>query len=68
MTKYTTIQGDTWDSISFKLYGNEKYMRDLIEANKSYIDIIIFPPNIELVVPKISKTSSSSLPWQVLYE
>ena len=30
---YTTIQGDTWDLIAYKLYGEEKYMKNLIEAN-----------------------------------
>ena len=30
---YTTIQGDVWDLIAYKLYGDEKYMKNLIEAN-----------------------------------
>ena len=33
---YTTIQGDTWDLIAYKLYGEEKYMKNLIEANEEY--------------------------------
>ena len=27
---YTTIQGDTWDLIAYKLYGEEKYMKNLV--------------------------------------
>lgn len=35
---YTTIQGDTWDLIAYKLYGEEKYMKNLIEANWPLLD------------------------------
>ena len=30
---YTTVQGDTWDLISFALYGTEKYVGELMESN-----------------------------------
>jgi phage tail protein X len=40
---YTTIQGDTWDLIAYKLYGEEKYMKNLIEANWPLLDVLIFP-------------------------
>ena len=33
METYTTIQGDMWDSIAYRLYGNEKYVGDLMKAN-----------------------------------
>lgn len=37
MTKrvYKTIQGDTWDGIAVKVYGDEKYMNELLEANQA---------------------------------
>lgn len=46
MTKrvYKTIQGDTWDGIAVKVYGDEKYMNELLEANQAYREIIIFRP------------------------
>ena len=31
--KYTTVQGDTWDLISYKVYGSEKYIGNLMQAN-----------------------------------
>lgn len=51
---YTTIQGDTWDGIAYKLYGDEKYMKNLIEANWSFADILVFSAGVELVVPEIT--------------
>ena len=33
MDIYVTTQGDCWDSLAYELYGDEKYMQLLIEAN-----------------------------------
>ena len=30
---YKTVQGDTWDIISKKVYGTEKYMTRLMQEN-----------------------------------
>ena len=30
---YTSIQGDTWDMIAYKVYGKESAMVQLMEAN-----------------------------------
>lgn len=53
MKKYITIQGDTWDSIAYDLYGDENYMSVLMEANFDYVDTLKFPANVELNVPEI---------------
>lgn len=52
---YTTIQGDTWDGIAYKLYGDEKYMKNLIEANWFYTDVLVFSAGVELTVPEITE-------------
>ena len=52
---YTTIQGDTWDGIAYKLYGDEKYMKNLIEANWRYTDVLVFSAGVELTVPEITE-------------
>ncbi len=57
MTKYTTIQGDTFDSIALRVYGDEKYMTTLINANKKYINVIVFAANVTLKVPSIENVS-----------
>ena len=64
-TIYSTIQGDMWDSIAYKVYGNELYMHVLIEANQKYRDLSIFPVGIKLNLPKISKGSTRAVPpWK----
>ncbi len=35
---YRTIQGDTWDMIAKKVYGNEKYLDYLMAHNFSLLD------------------------------
>lgn len=65
-TTYTTEQGDTFDGIAFKLYGNEGYMKDLIEANWRYADTLIFSAGVELTVPEeeISSVSTTAPFWR----
>ena len=43
MKEYRTIQGDTWDWIAKKVYGNEKRLDVLMENNQDLLDILIFP-------------------------
>ena len=67
MTKrvYKTIQGDTWDGIAVKVYGDEKYMNELLEANQAYREIIIFPANVSLSLPDIQTQTTTLLPpWK----
>ena len=60
---YTTVQGDTFDSIAFWLYGDEKYMKELIEANWDKAHILIFDSDVELFVPDIYEESDEDLPF-----
>jgi hypothetical protein len=40
--KYICVNGDTWDSVSFKVYGTE-FMYDIImNDNRQYSDVIVF--------------------------
>lgn len=63
---YTTVLGDTWDMIAFKVYGKEKYAKELVEANLKYIEIVIFSAGTVLVIPDIKETVdySSLPPWK----
>lgn len=38
---YTTVQGDMWDSIAYKVYGKEYGMDALLKANEPYRDVAI---------------------------
>lgn len=62
---YTTVSGDTWDIVAYKVYGNEMYMDTLIKANIEYKDTYIFPAGVALTLPEIELTVSESLPpWK----
>lgn len=65
MAKYKTINGDTWDIISKKIYGKEKYALQLMEANLDLLDNIIFEDGISIIVPEIDMNETSTLPpWK----
>lgn len=53
MLDYTTVQGDTWDLIGFKLFGpgGEKQTDQLIRANISHAHQVIFQAGVKLRVP-----------------
>ncbi|WP_288907300.1 tail protein X [uncultured Megasphaera sp.] len=62
---YKTIQGDTWDGIAVKVYGDEKYMNELLEANQMYMETIIFPANVSISLPDIQAQTTTILPpWK----
>ncbi len=52
---YPTSQGDTWDLMAYDLYGDEKYMHYLIEANWPLLDLLVFSSSTRIVVPDIPK-------------
>lgn len=68
MKTVTTIQGDTWDILAYRLYGNEHLMHVLINANIQHRKIVLFPAGIVLNVPEIDTTSaeyeSNLPPWK----
>ena len=54
-----SIQGDTWDTIAKRVYGNELRAQQLMEARENIrlIDIQIFPGGIAVATPEIAETS-----------
>lgn len=60
---YTTIQGDTWDLIAYKLYGSEKYMKNLIEANWPLLEVLVFSSGTVINVPDIPEDSGDDAPF-----
>ena len=62
---YSTIQGDMWDWIAFKVYGREGCMSELMKANEEYREIAVFPAGVKLACPDIPAESSRILPpWR----
>ena len=58
MTSYTTIQGDTWDGIAFRLWGREHLMSALLQANPDHADTLIFPAGVSLAVPDVDLSTT----------
>lgn len=66
-TTYKTIQGDTWDLIAVRCYGDEHRMAELIAANAQHRHVVLFPAGVVLEVPELDAeaVSSDSLPpWK----
>lgn len=63
--KYSTIQGDMWDSISYKLFGTEQHMSKLMELNPRHNRTVIFSAGVKLHVPVIATQTATDLPpWK----
>lgn len=64
MDIYVTSQGDTWDSIAYDLYGNEKYMGALMDANWDLLDVLVFSSGTVIQVPEeILEEADEALPF-----
>lgn len=63
---YRTIQGDTWDMIAKKVYGDEKYLDYLMAHNFSLLDYFVFPAGVTVNTPSLSaQTQRDDLPsWR----
>ena len=61
--KYVTQQGDTWDLIAYKLYGEERRMKNLIEANWPLLDVLVFSSGTEITVPDLPEEKDADLPF-----
>lgn len=62
---YTTVQGDEWDMIALKVYGDESYLNALLKANQKYNNIVVFSSGVKLLLPEIEVKSTTILPpWK----
>lgn len=63
-----TEQGDTWDILAKKIYGNELFMDELIKANIHFRKTVIFSAGVVLNVPEVDTSSpefeSNLPPWK----
>ncbi len=64
---YETVQGDTFDIIAKKFYGNERRMDRLLQANLQHIGVVAFPAGITLTIPEIEEAETQTdgiPPWR----
>ena len=54
---YTTQQGDMWDYIAWKVYGDEAFVYLLYRENPKYFETFIFNEGVQLVCPEIDIVS-----------
>lgn len=65
METYETVQGDTWDMIAKKVYGEERYAGYLMESNRLLLDYMIFPGGVTLSIPELTEEQDADLPiWR----
>lgn len=65
--KYVTKCGDTWDMLAIAAYSEEKLASVLINANRRYAGVLIFPAGIELTIPlmeEYAETPATAAPWR----
>lgn len=61
MTKtYTTQQGDAWDAIAFRVYGDETLTGWLMQNNFPHLDTFVFDTGVILQTPEPPKNNSIS--------
>ena len=62
---YEAVAGDTWDSIAFEFYTDERKSSLLIQENREYADVLIFEGGELLYIPVLEEESSGSTPpWR----
>jgi len=68
MRKHTAVQGDVWDYLSLKLYGNEGLAHILLAANPTLRRIVIFDIPTVINVPDkpqmMAQSSANLPPWK----
>lgn len=52
---YRTIQNDTFDTIAYRICGDEMQCVKIMEANPDYMDVLLFPAGVELNLPELKK-------------
>lgn len=67
--EYVTKQGDRWDTIAFKAYGDASLINGIIEANTSIIISPILEAGTRVIVPilesgEIQIDSELLPPWK----
>ena len=65
MKQYKTVQGDTWDLIAKKQYGDEKKLDILMMNNFSLLNYVVFPAGIVVDIPELRDEEQQGWPeWR----
>ncbi len=62
---YLTSQGEAWDQVAKRLWGQETLAHHLLAANPAHRHLVLFPADVELMVPDIQvPPQEEPPPWQ----
>lgn len=65
---YETKQGDMWDYIAWKVYGNEKMIGNLLNAeeNRTIMNTYIFSAGVRVWCPEVTEQAEATEmpPWR----
>lgn len=64
---YTTMLGDMWDLIAWRVYGSSMFVNVLMEANPEHLHTFQFSAGVVLNVPVIEAVESAQAnvpPWR----
>lgn len=56
---YTTISGDVWDLIAYKVYGDECRMDWLLENNIQLVGVFVFGAGTVVNTPALPETTTT---------
>ncbi len=64
--KHITAEGDQFDSLALKYYGEETLASRIISANLDYCGVLIFDAGVDLRIPIMSgaETPETLPPWR----
>ena len=61
MKTITTVQGDTWDTIAYRVYKNVLRVQDLMETRENIrlLDYQVFPAGIVVATPEVEERAEA---------
>lgn len=59
--KYITVAGDTFDTVAYRFYGQERYCDKLMDANRDLLDYLIFPAGLEMTIPSMDSFTNDDV-------
>ena len=63
---YRSLQDDAFDSIAYRLFGDENLCVELMAANPDKMDVLLFGPGEEIEIPDLvvpPKEANDLPPW-----
>lgn len=66
-TTYTTIEGDTWESVAFKATGDPARMFDILDDNKGLPIAETIPSGTKLrvrIIEEVQSNENNLPPWK----